>query len=126
MKLLVDAHSWIEYLEGSSSGEKLSKLLNEENEIYVLSITISEVVSKVKRSDKDSELAYDSIIKNSRILELTPRIAKEAGILHADIRKKNSSFGIVDSLLISSAKSINAKVVTGDRHFKQFNNVIII
>lgn len=126
MKLIIDAHSWIEYLEGSASGEKLNKLLNEENEIYVLPITISEVVSKVKRSGKDSQLAYDSIIKNARILEPTPKIAKEAGLLHAEIRKKNPSFGIVDAILLSAAKSINAKVVTGDNHFRQFDNVILI
>ena len=53
-------------------------------------------------------------------------MAKEAGIFYAEIRKKNKSFGIVDSLLITSAKMIGAKVVTGDNHFKNFSEVIFI
>ena len=126
MKLIIDAHSWIEYLEGSFSGQKLNDILKEDNEILVLPITISEVMGYIKRKGGNVELAYNSIIKNSKIFEVTPKMAKEAGIFYAEIRKKNKSFGIVDSLLITSAKMIGAKVVTGDNHFKIFSVVVLI
>lgn len=126
MKYLIDAYSWIEYLEGSLIGEKLHKLLQEDNEIYVLPITIAEVVSKVKRKKGNFETAYEAVISNSKIFETTPRIAKEAALIHAEMRQKNSSFGIVDSLLIASAKFLGAKIVTGDRHFKGFPEAILI
>jgi len=126
MKLIIDAHSWIEYLKGSEQGEKLNNLLNGNNEIIVLPITITEVIAKVKKQKGNVELAYSSIIKNSVIFEPTPRIAKEAGLLYVKMRKTNESFGIVDSILITSATLTDAKLVTGDNHFKPFKEAIII
>lgn len=126
MKLIIDAHSWIEYLNGSSAGEKVNQMLEEDNEILVLPITISEVIAKVKKNNGNVEIAYSSIIKNSKIFEPTPKIAKEAGLLYVETRKKNESFGIVDSLLITSAKFIGAKLVSGDNHFKSFKEAIML
>lgn len=126
MKYLIDAYAWIEYLEGSKKGEKVSEILESENEIIILPITIAEVVSKVKRKEGNSELAYNVMISKSKIIEMTPKIAKNAGILHAETRKKSPRFGIVDSTLIETAKIINAKIVTGDPHFENFKEAIIL
>ncbi|MEK6889531.1 MAG: PIN domain-containing protein [Nanoarchaeota archaeon] len=126
MKLIIDAHSWIEYFKGSNAGEKLNQMLGGDNEILVLPITISEVVAKVKKINGNVESAYSSIIKNSKIFEPTPKIAKEAGLLYVEAREKNESFGIVDALLIASAKLTGAKLISGDNHFKPFKEAIII
>ena len=126
MKYLVDAHSWIEYLEGSVKGAKVNEFLTSDNEILVMPITISEVVSKTKRKDSNFELAYKVILSNAKIIEMTPKIAKNAGLLHAEMRKKHEQFGIVDAIIIETAKSINAKILTGDNHFKEFKEAIII
>ena len=126
MKYLVDAYAWIEYLEGSNKGVKVSEILNADNEIIILPMTIAEVVSKIKRKGSNSELAYNVIISKSKIIELTPRIAKQAGLLHAEMRKKYEQFGIVDATIIETAKSINAKIITGDPHLKDFKETIIL
>jgi predicted nucleic acid-binding protein len=125
--LLIDAHAWIEYLLGSQKGEKLNEiLLNEENEIKVISITISEVLSKTKRMGMNIETAYNSIINNSEIIETNAQSAKEAGLLHAKMKNEGSSIGIVDCLLIKTAIQTNSKLVTGDLHFKNFKEAIIL
>lgn len=127
MKLIIDAHSWIEYLKGSSIGEKLNKiLLDEKNEIYTLSITISEVVSKAKREGMDSETAYNAIIKNAEIIETSIESAKEAGLLHAKMRQERSTMGIVDCLLLRTAIQTNSKLVSSDPHFKNFKEAILL
>ena len=126
MKYLIDAYAWIEYLEGSSKGQKVSEILEAENEIFILPITIAEVVSKVKRKEGNFELAYNVMTSKSKIIEMTPKIAKNAGILHAERRKESPRFGIVDSTLIETAKIINSKIVTGDPHFKDFKEVIML
>jgi predicted nucleic acid-binding protein len=126
MKYIIDAFAWIEYLEGSEKGRKVYDVLNSDSENLVLLITISEVVSKIKRKSMNYELAYESMIKNAKIFDIIPRIAKEAGLLHAQYRKEMPQFGIVDALLITTAKHLGAKVMTGDQHFKQFKNVVLI
>ncbi len=126
MKYLIDSSAWIEYLEGSLSGEMVNKILKEQNEIYTTSLNIAEVVSKVKRKRGNSELAYEAIIKNSEITNITPKIAHEAGLLHASMKNKILGFSLADALIIKSAQNIKATILTTDNHFKQFKEAIII
>ena len=81
MKYLIDAYAWIEYLEGSKKGEIVNNYLESEDEIIILPITIAEVVSKVKRKNGNFELAYNIMISKSKVIETTPKISKNAGIL---------------------------------------------
>ena len=127
MKYLIDTSAWIEYLEGSETGEKVNNILREKNnEIFIISLNIGEVISKIKRARKDVELAYETLINRAKILTITPRIAKEAGILHAEIKGKNASFSLADALIIKAAQSISAKIVTKDNHFKSFKETVLI
>jgi predicted nucleic acid-binding protein len=126
MNYLIDSSAWIEYLNGSSAGEEVNKVLKGKNDIFVISQIISEVVSKVEREKGNSELAYTSIISNASIMEITPKIAKQAGLLHADLRRKSSSISLADTLIIVSARTISAKIITKDRHFKGFKEATIL
>jgi len=126
MRYIFDAWAWIEYLEGGRTGEVINNLLKSDNEIYTLNITIAEVVGKAKKSGKDAELAYDILIKNSITFDLTPEIAKQAGIFYVEMRRKNPSFGIIDAILLISAREFHAKLVTGDEHFKGCKEAILI
>jgi predicted nucleic acid-binding protein len=125
MKFLIDAFSWIEFLKGSSEGLKVKEFLDN-NEIYTSTITIAEVLSKVKRENSDIEIAYKAINSYSKTISLSDEIAKEAGLLHAEIYKKIKDMGLVDCILIITARKISAKIVTGDRHFKNFKEAVLI
>lgn len=125
MKYLIDTSAWIEYLDGSKSGEKVDKILKD-HEIYVISLIISEVVSKVKRKKGNVDLAYDCIIKNSKIFEITPKISKKIGILHAETRAKIPDFSLADASIVCSAEAIDAGIITTDTHFKGFKEAILI
>ncbi len=127
MKYFIDSSAWIEYFGGSHSGEKVNEIImDEENEIFVITINIGEVISFLKRENKNIETAYESIIKRAKIFEITPRIAKEAGILHAEKRKNKSTISLADSLIICSANAIKAKIVSKDNHFKDVKEAIMI
>lgn len=125
MKYVIDSSCWIEYLEGSKSGEKINDILRHE-EIFVLPINIAEVISKVKRKKGNFELAYKSIISNASIIDITPKIAKEAGLLHAEIKSKISNFGLADAFIITATKSISAKLLTRDEHFRGFKETVMV
>ena len=126
MKYLFDAYAWVAYLEGGKDGEKINAIIKSNNEIYTLPTTITEVISKIKRLNGNTETAYMALIKNSRIADITPKLAKEAGILHAESRKDIPNISMADTLLIVSAKAMNAKVLTGDPHFKHFKEAILL
>ena len=125
MIYLIDTSAWIEYLDGSAKGEKVNKSLNEA-EIFTTSQVIAELVSKTKRKRGNVDTAYNAIIKIAKVSEVTPRIAKEAGILHAETKAKLQSFSLADALIICSARALKAKILTTDSHFKSFKEAIII
>ena len=126
MRILIDSSAWIEYLEGSSKGEKVREILSDSNEVFVLTLMIAEVVSKVKRKGMDVDLAFNAITKNAKTLEISQEAAKEAGLLHADMRKKIKDFGLMDALILIAARKLKASILTSDSHFKNFKECIFI
>ena len=122
----MDAYAWIEYLDGTVKGMKVKDILMQPNEIYTSSFTIAEVISKTKRQEKNIDIVYQALCINSKFIQITPEIAKEAGICHAEIHKKIRDFGLIDSLLLILARKLNAKILTGDKHFKGFKEAILI
>ena len=126
MKYLIDSFAWIEYFEWSEIGNKAKEFIDSDNELYSINLTISEVVSRFKRKKFDFESAYNAIVTLSRVTEITPELGKKAGILHAELKEKMKNFGLVDALILTFAKELNAKVVTGDEHFKGFKEAVFI
>ena len=124
--MLLDTSAWIEYLEGSKLGEKVRAIILNQEEVMSLNITISEVVSKIKRKGGNTELAFNIINSNSKIISITPEIAKKAGLLHAETRKEIPNFGLVDSILLILARDLGAKILTGDEHFRKFKEAVFI
>ena len=127
MKYVIDAHAWIEYFLGTDRGNKIKMILEPEgNEIFSSIITIAEVVSVTKRENRDAEQKYIDMINASKIYGINSEFAKEAGILHAEIRKKIKDFGLADAFVLLTARKLGAKIVTGDPHFKGFKEAILI
>lgn len=126
MRVIIDSSAWIEYLEGSFLGEEVRKILVGDNELYALNLIIAEVISKVKRKKGNVEVAYQAITSNAKIFNINPTVAKEAGLFHAEIRKKVKDFGLVDALILISARKLEARVLTGDKHFKGFRETIFV
>jgi len=126
MRFFFDSSAWVEYLEGSFKGEEVSRILEDNNEIYSIPIIISEVVSRAKRKKQNVDISFRAITINSKILEINPEIAKVAGILHAEMKAKKKDFGLVDAIIWAAAEKLNAQLVTGDIHFKGFKNLILL
>ncbi len=127
MKFVFDTFAWIEYFNGSESGKKVSEIIeSEENDIFSSIITIAEVSSILKRNEKDVELGYKTIIDLSKIYFINSELAKEAGILHAETKKKIKDFGLADTFVLLTARKLGAKIVTGDPHFKGIKEAILI
>ena len=126
MRYIIDSYAWIEYLNGSSIGEKVMKILKSGDEIYSLNLIIAEVISIIKRKNSNVDIAYQAITLNSKIAEISSEIAKEAGLFHAETKKKIKNFGLVDSLIYIVARKLNAKILTGDEHFRGFKEAVMI
>jgi predicted nucleic acid-binding protein len=126
-KYVIDAYAWIEYLVGSRAGEKIRSALEKEtNEIYTCAVTVAEVVSKTAREDREFETAYDILLSNSQVVDIDEEISKEAGVLHCEMRKTKKDFGLADAYVLAVARTVNAKILTGDPHFRGVKEAVLI
>lgn len=126
-KYVIDAYAWIEYLRGSRAGEKVKAVFEEENsEIYTCAVTIAEVVSKTAREGQNVEVAYRILLNNSQVVNVDEEVSKRAGLLHAEMRRKERNFGLADAYVLATARRLESKILTGDLHFASVKDAVLI
>ena len=126
-KYIIDAYAWVEYLIGSEVGNEVKAVLEgEDNKINTCAVTVAEVISKTTREGRNPETAYDILISDSHIIDVDEELSKDAGMLHAEMRKTIRDFGLADAYVLASAKKLNSKILTGDPHFKGVKEAILI
>ena len=125
-RYVVDSYAWIEYLDGTEIGRKVSDLIKENNEIFTCVLTIAEVVSKAARKGKDVKIAYDVLTSNSKIIDADEELSLRVGLLHFEMRKTVKDFGLADAYILATAGKLKAKILTGDMHFKNMKEAVLI
>jgi len=123
----VDAWAWVEYLIGSERGTKVKEILDvTESEVYTCAITLGEVISKVARQKRDITAAYNLLLNNSRVVDVDEELSLQAGLLHCEMRKTVKDFGLSDACVLATARKLKSKILTGDPHFKNLKETVMI
>lgn len=99
---------------------------NTDNEIFINSVVLAEVVSVSKRKDKDYKIISDTIVSLAKIFNDDAQTAINTGLLHAETKQQIKDFGMVDAFVLGAARKLNAKILTGDPHFKNMKEAIMI
>lgn len=123
-KLVIDTYAWISYLEGDD--ERVKSFIEGNNDLYTNIVTVSETISKAKRKNMDANVALEAISSLSSVFNIDTDFSNEVGLLHAEIRKNIKDFGLADAFILLTARKLNAKILTGDQHFKNFKEAILI
>ena len=89
-------------------------------------MSIGEVVSKAIRSGDSTGVALNAIRGLSKILLVDEEDAFAAGSIHARIRKTQHDFGLADAFVAAAARRLGAKILTGDPHFKDMKEAVLI
>lgn len=131
-RCIIDAYAWIEYFRASKAGEVAKKYIESEN-----SATPTVVVAEISRKLlKEIELGNETqegrlkrlefIRASSRIVDLDFEIAAKAGEIDVDMKRKIKGWGLADSIILCTARTVEGKVVTGDEHFRDLEETILI
>jgi len=76
---------------------------------------------------KDQRTRHIEFIRaSSQILDLTFETAIIAGENAVEMKKKVAGWGLVDSIVLVHAREANARVVTGDEHFRNVKEALFI
>ena len=122
---VLDSFAWVEYFLGSKRGEKV-KVFIEGNKCITPTIVIAELSAKYSSEGKDFTDKLKFIKFNTKAMTLTDEIAELAGKIKTNQRKTKKDFGLADSIIYATALSISAKVLSGDPHFEDIKEVIMI
>jgi predicted nucleic acid-binding protein len=124
---LIDTYAWVEYFIGSKKGEKVKKIIEDENNvIFTPECCLAEIKGWAIRESMDFEELYSIIRKVSDIQCILTQDWLEAATIRSELRKTKEGFGMIDALIIAQQKRIGCKVVSGDLHFEHLKDVIFI
>lgn len=115
---VTDSYAWIEYFRGTKSGSVVRPYV--EGDLAATStLTLAELKEKYLRegwTSFEEDLAF--ISARTFVVPVDRSIALLAGELNHWRRKTVKDWGMADSVVLATARSASAKVVTGDRHFE--------
>jgi predicted nucleic acid-binding protein len=122
---VLDTYAWIEYFNGSEKGRSAKRYI-EGDEVLTPAVVVAEFADKYVREGLDPAERLVFIRTKSRIVDLDYASAELAGRTCAERRKKVDGWGLVDSMVLTAARMNDGKVVTGDRHFADLKEAIMI
>jgi len=123
--VILDSFAWIEFFNGTEKGKKVEEKLTE-TMCYTSLIALAEISEFCARSNKDFNKFFEKIISVSTILPIDQEISILAGSVNFHRKKKVRDWGMMDSILLSTALIFNLKILTGDKHFEDLPNVEMI
>jgi predicted nucleic acid-binding protein len=129
---IIDTYAWIEYFKASEMG-KAARVFVESEHSVTPTIVVSEISRKLR---KDIDLGNETgegrlrrlefIRSTSRIVDLDFEIAVEAGEISENLKVETKGWGLADSIVYCTARSLKGKVITGDEHFRRLDDVIFV
>ena len=122
---VIDSFAWIEYFVGSKAGE-LAKKYIESGESITPTIVIAELSAKYARLKQDFAPKLRFIVLKSRAVALDEDTATLAGTINVERKTKVNRWGLADSIILATARLEKTNVVTGDQHFKDLKESILI
>ncbi|MCS4542486.1 MAG: PIN domain-containing protein [Euryarchaeota archaeon] len=123
--MFFDSNAIIEHFLGSKRGEKVKEKLKTES-CFISEISLAEIALWCCREKEDVTRRFKEIREIVEILDLNEEMYKVGAKIAFEMKKKDKSFGLMDGLILTSARSIKQKLMTKDKHFKQLEDVELI
>lgn len=122
---VVDSFAWLEYFAGSTSGLKAKPFIENGHGITP-TIVIAELSEKYRKEKVAFNADLNFIATKTRVVMLDSEIADKAGALSSERKRLVRRWGLVDSIVLATARKHKARVITGDEHFRDLINEAIM
>jgi predicted nucleic acid-binding protein len=122
---VIDSFAWFEYFLGSTAGEKARPFI-ESSRGMTPTIVIAELSEKYRRENLAFVEDLDFMIGKTRVVPLDTEIARKAGALSHERKRKIRRWGLADSIVLATAREHKARIVTGDEHFRDLGDEAVM
>lgn len=123
---VIDAHAWIEYFAGSSSGQKAGEFIQRGS----AATSVASLAELQHKYLMEKWLSFDADLKflstKTSVIPIDKEISLLAGQINYANKKNIKGWGMIDSIILATARTLSTKVITGDPHFKNLRDAIII
>lgn len=134
MKIVVDAFAWLEIFIGSDKGKRVKEILKKALQIYTPQTVLAEIARKYLRERVEKNLILErlgTITQASEITHIDEKTALLSAEAYLEMQRKAKSDGLstpslFDAIILATARSLDAKVLTGDKHFADLPETIWI
>ncbi|MGD0994365.1 MAG: PIN domain-containing protein [Candidatus Bathyarchaeia archaeon] len=134
MKIVIDSYAWIELFIGSAKGRRVKEIFESADEVYTPDTALAEIARKYIREgieDKIINVRLEQIVGASNIAYLDAKLALESAKCYmelADNARKNklNAPSLFDAIVLATGRSLEAKIVTGDEHFRLLDETVWI
>ena len=123
--MLLDSFAWIEFFSGTQIGRKVEETLNEKT-CYMSLISLAEISEFCSKTGLDLDKSFEKIATLSIILPFNPEVCILSGKVNFQRKKIIKGWGMVDSIILTTALVNNLEILTGDKHFEDLPNVEMI
>lgn len=134
VKIVIDSYAWIELFKGSINGNKVKEVLASADELYTSDTVLAEIARKYLREGTERDIIdtrLEQIGANSNIVCLDSKLSYESAKCYLELsdgarKNKFNTPSLFDAIVLATARVLNAKVLTGDQHFKSLPETIWI
>jgi predicted nucleic acid-binding protein len=123
---VIDSYAWVEYFRGTDAGKKARKYV-EGDAATTSTLTLAELREKYLRegwTSFEEDVAF--ITTRTSLTPVDRTIALLSGEINHERKKAVRNWGMADSMILATARTASAKVVTGDKHFEGLPEAIMI
>jgi predicted nucleic acid-binding protein len=132
VRIVVDSYAWIEVFLGSEKGSRARKIIEEASEAYTPDVVLAEVARKYLREGFGEDVILKRLRAMTEATDVVPvgvELALESAKCYLELseKAKMERIGVpslFDALVLATARVLEAKVVTGDEHFKNLSETL--
>ena len=125
MKIVFDSFAWIEYFMDTKNAEILEGYLKN-NEIITSSAALLELSYRADQEKWDIKKHLAFIKLKSRIVGFNDEFILRFGVIYNKLKEEVKEMGFADIIIYATAILHDAKVLTGDSHFKYLDRTILL
>ena len=125
--MLLDTSAWVEIFEGTEKGKYASEVLRKEN-CFTSIVTVAETAewcSKKGLLHKTSQF-FELVKAGSRLLGVDESISRRAGELNHERKKVGKKWGMIDSIIVTTAQAYGLKILTKDYAFRDLADAEVL
>ncbi len=133
--IVIDTYAWIEYFRGSDKGKVVKEYLLGSMETYTPSIVLAELARKYFQENMPESTVRERlsvVAETTTIVGIDEELALEAGKIYMELVKHAEKQGLKqkpslnDAIILATARKLRARVITGDKHFKNLEDTVWI